>query len=113
MYCVKSGTFKKRTNLNIFIFDKTLIISFIYRECGDCNDRIFKSIEKLKILGFKFHVHLTNILEKKDESTILLKKVNEARNYFIEEIKQNYLRTKTAKKFTWFYFTLNTYLLLL
>ena len=39
-----------------------------------------------------------------------LKKMDETRNYFIEEINQNKLMSKKHKKFVEFHISLNTYL---
>ena len=54
-YCIKCNKYRKFVNLKIyFFFDKILILSIIYSNCGDNNNRIFeekKSIEMSKILG--------------------------------------------------------------
>ena len=60
---------------------------------------IQKSIRKYKIMPVE-----------NTSQEFRLKKIDELRNYFIEEINQNELTSKKHKKFVEFWIILNTYL---
>ena len=113
IYCIKCDKYKKLKNPKIqYIFDKTLVLSIICDRCGSNDENTFEkeeSIEILKILGLvnDMNVWVIYIVPNKDIITLkknmaeenisqefILKKMDKARNYFIEEINQNYIMSK-------------------
>ena len=77
-----------------YIFDKILVLSIICSKCGNKNDRISKEEESIKIFQVldlikqKLHVHLIDMADRNIIKTFRLKNVDDARNYFTEEIKK-------------------------
>ena len=55
-------------------------------------------IKNLWFNQIKFHIHLITMSDHKVSQEFRLEKIDETRNYFIEEIKQNDLITKKYKK---------------
>ena len=101
--CKKYNEFKKPKIS--YICDKTLLLSSICNKWGSEDEKMFKeeeSIEILKILGLinkieKYHNRIV-MPEEKINQEIRLKKIDEIRNYLIQEIKQTKLMTKKHKK---------------
>ena len=51
-FCVDCEKYRKFLNSKIpHIFDKTLVLSIIYSECGNNNNRIFKEEESVEIMN--------------------------------------------------------------
>ena len=82
-----------------------LVPPIICSKCKIQDEKIFKeeeSIEILKILGFinslKIYNYFNNMVDKNISQDFKLKNIDETRNYFLEEIQQNKLRSKKHKK---------------
>ena len=92
--------------LKYHIFSKkTLSVSIVYSRCGHEYEKIFKdkgSIEILKILSLLNNIEeyqkIYNHVQKGIAQESRLKKIDEIRNYLIEEINQHELISKNHKK---------------
>ena len=92
-------------NLKILcLLEKTLVLSIICSKCKNEDEKIFKekeSIKTLKILGSvnnieEYEKHLI-MTEENMNQEFRLKKIDETRNYLIEEINRNKLVCKEHK----------------
>ena len=88
-----------------YIKKKTLSLSIVYSNFSHEYEKIFKeeeSMEILKIIGLidniETYLRIYNHAWRKYKSKIQNKKVDEIRNYLIEEINQNILMSKKHKK---------------
>ena len=105
LYCVICNKYRKFEKPKIlYLLEKILVLSIICSKCKNEDEKIFKeeeSIEILKILGL-----ISNIEEfrkyKIMNQGFRLKKIDEIRNYLIEEINQNEFISKIHKKFVEF-----------
>ena len=88
-----------------YIFKKTLSLSIVYNKCGHEYEKIFKEEESIEIIEI---IGLINNIEEYQKYIIMpeeninqefrLKKIDEIRNYLIEEINQNKLMSKKQKQ---------------
>ena len=110
MYCNTCNKYRKFKKTKIsYIFKKNFqcdpIYSIAYSRCGHEYEKIFKeeeSIEILKILGLINNIEeyqkIYNNVQKSIAQESRLKKIDEIRNYLIEEINQHELISKKHKK---------------
>ena len=94
MYYIVCGNYRKFKNPKIpYIFEKSLVFSINCSKCQKIYEKIFKeeeSVETLKTPGLIKNIQLLlKLAEEKISQEFRLKNVEEARNYFAEEIKQN------------------------
>ena len=88
-----------------YIFKKTLSLSIVYNKCGHEYEKIFKeeeSIEIIEIIGsinnIEEYQKYIIMPEENINQEFRLKKIDEIRNYLIEEINQNRLMSKKQKQ---------------
>ena len=91
----------KKTKI-LYIFKRTLSLSIVYSKCGHVREKIFKEeelIEISNILGLITNIEeyqkIYNHVWRKHEARVILKKIDETRNYLTEETNQNELMSKT------------------
>ena len=81
---------------------KILVLPIICSKCENEDEELFKekkSIEILKILGLiEKYCYFKNMAEENISQEFRLKRIDETRNYFLEEIKQNELMSRKYKK---------------
>ena len=63
IYCIKCNKYRSFKNTKIsYTFEKTLVLSIIYRnsciKCGNNDERIFKAEISIEIKNFKFLISL-------------------------------------------------------
>ena len=96
------GKYRKFEKLKIsYLLEKNkIVLSIICIKCKDEDEKLFKeSIDILIILGLiENNDYLKNMLEENINQELRLKNIDETRNYFLEEIKQNELMSNKQKK---------------
>ena len=102
--CYFCGKYRKFKNPEIsYIFEKTLVISIIFSECKNEDEKIFKeekSIEILKIIDLIENIKfLWKYGWRTHKQRIGIKNIDETRNYLLEETEQNELMSRKHKKF--------------
>ena len=101
MYCNVCNKYRRFQKTKISnTFKKTLGISIVYTKYVHKYETIFKeeeSIEILKIIGLINNIQEHHIW-KKVNLTFRLKKMDEIRNFWIEEINQNKLMNRKHDK---------------
>ena len=85
LYSVICGKYRRFEML--YLLEKTLVLSVIYGKCKIEDQKIFKEKESVECNYFK------NMCQE-----FRLQNIDETRNYFLEEIKQNELMSKEQKK---------------
>ena len=88
----------------LYLLEKALALCIIFSKCKNEDEKIFKekeSIKILKILGSinnieEYEKHLI-MTEENMNQEFRLKKIDETRNYLIEEINRNKLVCKEHK----------------
>ena len=98
--CTPCSKYRKFKNTKIsYIFEKTLLFSIICSKFGSKDEKVFKeeeSIEILKSLDLinDIEKYQNNMSEENISQEFRLGEIDEKRNYFTEEIKQNELVSK-------------------
>ena len=110
--CFECNKWRKCVNLKIsYIFYKTLGLSTTCSKSGNNSDVIFKQEESIDILKILRLIDNINLLRAMIAMNIFkLKKTDETRNYYNEEIKQNDLMSNKKKRFVQLWVTLNSHL---
>ena len=102
LYYIICGKYRKFVKPKIsYLLEKALVLSIICSKCKNEDEKLFKeeeSIEILKILGLIENIYFKNMVEENISQEYRLKNLNEIRNYFLEQIKQNQLMNKRHKK---------------
>ena len=100
--CVICGKYRKFEKPKIlYILEKTLVLPIICSKCQNEDETLFteeESFEILKILGLIENNYFKNMVEENISQEFRLKNIDETRNYFLKEIKQNELISKKQNK---------------
>ena len=89
LYCVICGKYRKYEKPKIHFLEKTLVFFIICNKCPNKDEKIFSKN--------KLYNYFKNMTEANISQEFRLKNIDETRNYFLEEIKQNELMSRKHK----------------